>query len=98
MRASRSGVRSGSVRRDRTNACQSRIGRAHDVVDGGDEGAPGIALPGQYFPAFRRELVAAALALARLLDPAAFDPTPVLELQQQGIQRRQGERNAATGP
>src|SRR5688572_22615943 len=99
MRASRSGARSGSARRSRTNACQSRIGvgGAHDGVDRLDVRLPRLALPREHTAAFRREAIEAALALAGFLDPSPFDPAAVLETEKRGIESRQREGEAAAG-
>src|SRR5687768_6085109 len=99
MRASRSGARSGSARRSRTNACQSRIGvgGAHDGIDRLDVRLPRFALTREHAAAFRREAIEAALALAGLLYPSSFDPAAVLEAEDRRVERRQREGEPAAG-
>ena len=89
--------RPGSRSRSRTKASQSRTARPHHVVDGGDVGRPGLPLLRQRAPAFGRQPVEAALALAGLLDPAALDQAAVLEPQQGRVERRQREGQPPAG-
>ena len=77
--------------RARTKAVQSRTALSDDVVDRGHVGFPRLPLPGQDAPAFGREPVEAAFALAGFLDPSSLDPSAVLEPQQRRIEGRQRE-------
>src|SRR5215203_2422528 len=95
MRASRSGTRSGSESRDRTNAVQSRTGDPHDVVDRVDVGLPGGALAGEDVTPLRGQPVEAAFALTGFLHPSTFDQSAVLEPEQGGVERRQGKGQAS---
>src|SRR5437870_13552234 len=66
-----------------------------DAIDSADELAPAVALLGEDGGASRRELVVAAAALARLLDPAPLNPAALLEAVEQRIQRRDAEAEHA---
>src|SRR5262249_41922710 len=92
---SRSRVKPGNDRCALTNRSQSRTRGSHHRLHGVDEGLPGLTLLGQLPASLRREPVEASTPLARLLDPAALDPAAVLETEERGVERRQGERQPA---
>ena len=56
-----------------------------------DEILPGAALALQHAPAFRRQAVEAAAALARLFDPPALQPAAFLEAIEEPVERRDVE-------
>src|SRR6476661_3803165 len=64
----------------------------HDCFHGGDERLPRLALLRQHAASLWHEPVETSPALTWLLDPAAFDPAAVLEAQQRGVERGEGER------
>src|SRR5262252_6455128 len=68
-----------------------------EVVQRVDELTPGAALLGQRSPASGRKPVVAAAALARLLDPTAFDQLLPFEPVKHGIKRGDVELKAAVG-
>src|SRR5688500_14213876 len=63
-----------------------------------DKGLPPAALLGQHPAALGGKTVIAAAALAGFLDPPARDPRAILELVEQGIERRDVERQQAARP
>src|SRR5688500_1199761 len=75
-----------------------RVFHARDLAEGGDESAPVVALFGEYAAAGVGNAVVAPPALSGLLDPAAFDPAAILEPVQRGVERGEGEAQAAAGP
>src|SRR5262245_41152380 len=56
------------------------------------ERGPSAALRAQPFPAVSSETVIAAAALTGFFDPPPVDPLAILELVEQGIERRDMER------
>src|SRR5215207_4121511 len=69
--------------------------RVRDAADGLDELAPGVALRGEYFLPFGRQLVVAAAALPGLLHPAPLNPAPALQTVEQRVERRDVEAQHA---
>src|SRR5437867_9227316 len=91
IRDSRSRARSGNDRCVRTYCSQSRTGTPHHRFHSGDERLPRLALLHQDAPSFWHEPVETSPPLAWLLDPAALDPAAVLEAEQCGVERGEGE-------
>ena len=77
---------------------QSRMRGSHDRSYRADERFPGLALLGQYAAPRWREPVEASSPLAWLLDPAALDPAAVLQTEQRGVERGEGERVSLSAP
>ena len=56
------------------------------ALHGLHERVPGLSLLREHAPSLRRDLVQPAPAFIRLLDPAALDPSTLLDALEQGIQ------------
>src|SRR6266850_5469625 len=69
-----------------------------DPVHRLDERRPGALLPAEHLPPRGRQLVVAAAALRRLLDPATLDEPPRLEAIEKGIERGDVEAERAARP
>src|SRR5689334_8981328 len=87
--------------RARMSACQSNrsLGITHprDPVDGRHELLPALALRLERGAARGREAVEALAPLARFFHPAADDPAALFHAIEQGIERRDIEREHAVG-
>src|SRR6186997_1046145 len=70
---------------------------ARDQVDRAHERRPTAALDGKHFAALRGQAVEPAAALAGTFGPASFNPAALLETVEEGIERRHGELERATG-
>src|SRR6476619_2559373 len=97
MAPSRTGSSLRPAIRSRISGFQSGMLQLRDAIDGCDEGLPDAALRGENFLPIASQFVVAAAALARLLNPAAFDPASVLESVEQGIEGSRIELEGAVG-
>jgi hypothetical protein len=68
-----------------------------NAPDGLDERGPRLSLLCEHAPAFGCDFVEAAAPLAGLLDPAALDPSTLLEAVEQRVKRIDVERQLAAG-
>src|SRR5262249_51110696 len=83
-------------RRSFTPGTSRRLDPRHHA-QGGEEPAPVRALAGQDLPARLRDPVVVAAALARLLHPAAAQPTAVLQPVEGRVQGGEREAQRAAG-
>src|SRR5215831_17707630 len=77
---------------------QSRMAHLHNAADCGDELLPALSLCLEDRESFSRDRVVAPASLPGALDPSAHDPPAFLHAVEQGIQRRDVEREYAVRP